>query len=63
MLKKQGLFPSIIFGSFILMILMIFSLLLFGGEKLQQLIQDGFTDDEPVSIQSEPGKNNERRLQ
>jgi hypothetical protein len=49
--KKNGLIPSIIFGFIILMSILILVFFIFKGEDILEIIKDGLTDNEPVSVQ------------
>ncbi|NEU31943.1 hypothetical protein GN156_14315 [bacterium LRH843] len=48
--KKVGIVFSIIFGSLILLFIIILLVLLFFGGEIKEIIKDGFSDDEPISI-------------
>ncbi|WP_421385318.1 hypothetical protein ACOJQI_11300 [Bacillus salacetis] len=45
----KGIIPSIIFGTFILLIILMVSLAIFHRDGLQEFIKDGLTDHEPIS--------------
>jgi hypothetical protein len=49
-MKKKGKIPSILFGGFILVFILILALALLWGDEIREIIKDGFTDDENVSV-------------
>ncbi|WP_374054593.1 hypothetical protein [Rossellomorea sp. FM04394] len=51
MKKKNGMIPSIIFGSIILLSILALTLFIFNGESILEGIKDGFTDGGPISVQ------------
>lgn len=51
----KGVIPSIIFGSFFLIVFMILTLAVFGGDDIQNKIRDGLTDDNHVSEENREG--------
>lgn len=49
--KKNGMIPSLIFGSIILLSILVLTLFIFNEESILKGITDGFTDGGPISVQ------------
>ncbi|BCB04202.1 hypothetical protein [Bacillus sp. KH172YL63] len=46
--EKRGKVASIVFGSIILIVIVLFIITIVWGSKLKDIIKDGFSDDEAV---------------
>lgn len=48
--KKVGKVFSVIFGGLILLFVIVLLVVMLFGNEIREIIKDGFTDDEPISI-------------
>jgi hypothetical protein len=49
----KGLIPSIIFGSFIFIIIVMLSLAVFRGDEVRDYIKEGMKNEVPVPVSSQ----------